>query len=105
MNTKGRIGGPLLAAGVASGHLINQQGGTMSARARAQGARSSALDLAAGTPSTRNRYVDLLRFVSIAVVVLGHWLIAVLGFRDGVFVGENLLEIFPESRSPPGCFR
>jgi peptidoglycan/LPS O-acetylase OafA/YrhL len=58
--------------------------------------RPSARDLAAATPSTRNRYVDLLRFVSIAVVVLGHWLIAVLGFREGEFVGENLLEIFPD---------
>jgi hypothetical protein len=68
----------------------------MAARARARGTRPSARDLAAATPSTRNRYVDLLRFVSIAVVVLGHWLIAVLGFRDGRFVGENLLEIFPD---------
>ncbi len=58
--------------------------------------RPSARELAAATPPTRNRYVDLLRFVSIAVVVLGHWLIAVLGFRDGAFVGENLLEIFPD---------
>lgn len=58
--------------------------------------RPSARELAAATPPTRNRYVDLLRFVSIAVVVLGHWLIAVLGFRDGEFVGENLLEIAPD---------
>ena len=68
----------------------------MASRARAHGARSSARELAAATPSSRNRYVDLLRFVSIAVVILGHWLIAVLGFRDGRFVGENLLEIFPD---------
>jgi fucose 4-O-acetylase-like acetyltransferase len=58
----------------------------------------SARDLAAATPPTRNRYVDLLRFVSIAVVVLGHWLIAVLGFRGGEFVGENLLEISPDAQ-------
>jgi fucose 4-O-acetylase-like acetyltransferase len=56
-------------------------------------ARSSASELASATPATRNRYVDLLRFVSIALVVLGHWLLAVLGFRDGGFVGENLLEL------------
>jgi fucose 4-O-acetylase-like acetyltransferase len=68
----------------------------MAARSRARGTRPGARELAAATPSTRNRYVDLLRFVSIAVVVLGHWLIAVLGFRDGRFVGENLLEIFPD---------
>jgi fucose 4-O-acetylase-like acetyltransferase len=68
----------------------------MGARSPARGTRLSARELAAATPSTRNRYVDLLRFLSIAVVVLGHWLIAVLGFRDGRFVGENLLEIFPD---------
>jgi acyltransferase-like protein len=68
----------------------------MAARSRARGTRPSARELAATAPSTRNRYVDLLRFVSIAVVFLGHWLIAVLGFRDGRFVGENLLEIFPD---------
>jgi hypothetical protein len=56
---------------------------------------SSARELAEATPATRNRYVDLLRFLSIALVVIGHWLLAVLGFRDGKFVGENLLELAP----------
>jgi hypothetical protein len=65
----------------------------MSGRTETRGSRAE--QLAAATPDTRNRYVDLLRIVSIAMVVLGHWLIAVLGFRDGTFVGENLLEIFP----------
>jgi fucose 4-O-acetylase-like acetyltransferase len=37
---------------------------------------NDALDLARQTPLTRNRYVDLLRAVSIFVVVLGHWLMA-----------------------------
>jgi fucose 4-O-acetylase-like acetyltransferase len=68
----------------------------MVAGPRTRRPRPSAQELAAATPSTRNRYLDLLRFVSIAVVVVGHWLIAVLGFRDGSFVGENLLEIFPD---------
>ncbi|MFZ0626535.1 MAG: acyltransferase [Acidimicrobiia bacterium] len=36
----------------------------------------NALELARRTPSTRNRYVDLLRAVSILVVVVGHWLMA-----------------------------
>jgi fucose 4-O-acetylase-like acetyltransferase len=34
--------------------------------------------LAARTPADRDRYVDLLRAFSITVVVLGHWLIAVV---------------------------
>ncbi len=67
--------------------------------------RPSARDLAAATPPTRNRYIDLLRFASIAVVVLGHWLIAVLGFRDGTFVGENLLEIFPGAQFATWLFQ
>jgi fucose 4-O-acetylase-like acetyltransferase len=68
----------------------------MTAESRTRATRPSVRELAAATPPTRNRYVDLLRFLSIAVVVLGHWLIAVLGFRDGKFIGENLLEIFPD---------
>ncbi len=59
-----------------------------------QGA-STARDFASATPATRNRYVDLLRVVSIGVVVLGHWLMAVLGYSDGRFTGKNLLEIEP----------
>lgn len=51
--------------------------------------------VASATSDTRNRYVDLIRVASIGVVVLGHWLIAVLGYRDGAFTGENLLEIEP----------
>ncbi len=59
-------------------------------------ARLRARDLASSTPATRNRYVDLIRVVSIFVVVLGHWLMAVLGYRDGAFTGENLLELNPD---------
>ena len=55
--------------------------------------RSSAQELAAATPATRNRYADLLRVLSIFVVVVGHWLMAVLGWHDGAFTGKNLLEI------------
>jgi len=57
--------------------------------------RLSAQELAAATPATRNRYADLLRVASIFVVVLGHWTMAVLAYRDGKFVGQNLLEIDP----------
>jgi fucose 4-O-acetylase-like acetyltransferase len=57
------------------------------------GTTTRARELAAATPATRNRYVDLLRVASIAVVVIGHWLMAVLEYRDGAFIGRNLLEV------------
>ncbi|MGW8765801.1 acyltransferase family protein [Streptomyces sp. NPDC055815] len=53
----------------------------------------SARELAAATPATRDRYVDLLRVASLAVVVLGHWLMAAVN-ADGQ-VG-NLLAVVPE---------
>ncbi|BCJ56555.1 hypothetical protein Asp14428_80300 [Actinoplanes sp. NBRC 14428] len=37
----------------------------------------SAAGLAARTPAARDRYVDLLRVVSLGVVIAGHWLMAV----------------------------
>jgi hypothetical protein len=41
-------------------------------------------ELAAATPATRDRYVDFLRALSILVVVVGHWLIGVIYWEDGV---------------------
>jgi fucose 4-O-acetylase-like acetyltransferase len=67
----------------------------MGAAPRAAPVRLDARALASATPATRNRYVDLIRVVSIGVVVLGHWLLAVLGYRDGAFTGQNLLEVDP----------
>ncbi|MEU5219054.1 acyltransferase [Streptomyces sp. NPDC020807] len=52
----------------------------------------SARELAAATPASRDRYVDLLRVGSLAVVVLGHWLMAAVG-ADGQ-VG-NILAVVP----------
>ena len=52
-------------------------------------------DLAHATPSTRDRYVDFLRAVSIAVVVLGHWLMAIVFYEDGRISGESALETIP----------
>ncbi|MFE5947616.1 acyltransferase [Streptomyces sp. NPDC056480] len=52
----------------------------------------SARELAAATPAGRDRYVDLLRVASLAVVVLGHWLMAAVT-TDGQ-VG-NLLAVVP----------
>jgi fucose 4-O-acetylase-like acetyltransferase len=57
---------------------------------------TTALDarsLAAATPDTRDRYIDLLRLASIAVVVLGHWMMAVLRTDpDGTVHAGNSLE-------------
>ncbi|MEV8625881.1 acyltransferase [Streptomyces sp. NPDC051079] len=53
---------------------------------------TSARDLAAATPATRDRYVDLLRVASLAVVVLGHWLMAAVT-ADGRI--DNLLAVVP----------
>ncbi|MFG2114628.1 acyltransferase [Streptomyces sp. NPDC048718] len=52
----------------------------------------SARELAAATPASRDRYIDLLRVASLAVVVLGHWLMAAVT-PDGQ-VG-NLLAVVP----------
>jgi fucose 4-O-acetylase-like acetyltransferase len=49
----------------------------------------------ANTPASRDRYVDLLRAVSIGVVVLGHWLMAVVYERDGQLLGVNALDVVP----------
>ncbi|MFF8291071.1 acyltransferase [Streptomyces sp. NPDC016309] len=53
---------------------------------------TSVSELAARTPGTRDRYVDLLRVASLATVVLGHWLMAAVT-TDGT-VG-NLLALVP----------
>jgi fucose 4-O-acetylase-like acetyltransferase len=50
------------------------------------------------TPPSRNRYVDLLRAVSIVAVVVGHWLIAAPVVRDGRILGVNLLAAEPWSQ-------
>jgi cytochrome c-type biogenesis protein CcmH/NrfF len=51
----------------------------------------SARDMAAATPTDRDRYVDLLRAASLATVVLGHWLMAAVS-GDGI---GNLLALVP----------
>ncbi len=50
-------------------------------------------DLAAATPAYRDRYVDLLRAVSIVVVVLGHWTVAAVSHTDAGLTGVNLLDV------------
>ncbi|HWC13402.1 MAG TPA: acyltransferase [Actinomycetota bacterium] len=58
--------------------------------------RSNTLgEMAAATPDSRDRYVDLLRAFSIAVVVLGHWLMAVVYFDGARFEGASALDVVP----------
>jgi len=47
------------------------------------------------TPPDRDRYADLLRVVSIGLVVLGHWLAAVVLVRDGELVTGRLHALVP----------
>ncbi|MGH8948531.1 MAG: acyltransferase family protein, partial [Acidimicrobiia bacterium] len=46
---------------------------------------------AEATPSDRNRVVDLLRVLSILVVVFGHWLMAAVTIENGELVAGHLL--------------
>ncbi len=50
------------------------------------------------TPEARNRYVDLLRALSILAVVLGHWLISAPYFANGTPAYSHLLDLAPWSR-------
>ena len=57
-----------------------------------------AVELAERTPETRNRYVDLLRAVSIGAVVVGHWLIAA-PWMDGDHIRlDHMLGLAPWTR-------
>jgi surface polysaccharide O-acyltransferase-like enzyme len=49
--------------------------------------------MARETPAERNRVVDLMRVVSILVVVFGHWLLAAVTIQDGELVAGHLLEL------------
>jgi fucose 4-O-acetylase-like acetyltransferase len=46
-------------------------------------------DLADATPASRDRVVDLLRAVSIGVVVLWHWSLSITHWRDGALTMPN----------------
>ncbi len=54
--------------------------------------------MAAQTPPERNRYVDLLRAVSITLVIVGHWLISTAYFADGQLEPGHMLSIQPWTR-------
>jgi hypothetical protein len=51
--------------------------------------------MAAATPPSRNRYVDLLRALSISAVVLGHWLIAAPWISAGELRLDHMLAVQP----------
>jgi hypothetical protein len=52
-------------------------------------------ELAEQTPASRDRYVDFLRAASISVVVLGHWLSAMVGWKDGALSVRNAVGLVP----------
>jgi hypothetical protein len=54
--------------------------------------------VAAATPARRERYVDFLRVFSLGVVMLGHWLMAGVEWRDGRLVATNVLEAAPAAQ-------
>jgi fucose 4-O-acetylase-like acetyltransferase len=56
---------------------------------------SRALALAEQTPASRNRHVDFLRALSIAAVILGHWIIAAPWIRDGELQLDHMLAAQP----------
>ncbi len=62
---------------------------------RRRSAWARARELAERTPESRNRYVDLLRALSISAVVFGHWLIAAPSVRDGELQLEHMLSVSP----------
>ena len=56
---------------------------------------TQAKDLAAQTPESRNRYVDLLRAVSILFVIVGHWLLTAVQYEAGQLTASNMLVTQP----------
>jgi fucose 4-O-acetylase-like acetyltransferase len=66
----------------------------MSAEA-ASDRRTRLADLAARTPASRDRYMDFLRALSILVVVVGHWLMGVVYWQDGLIGTWNVVAVTP----------
>ncbi|MGV0836023.1 acyltransferase family protein [Mycolicibacterium thermoresistibile] len=55
----------------------------------------SPAEVAAATPATRDRAIDVIRIVSLLGVVAGHTLMATSTLRDDVFIWQNLLTASP----------
>lgn len=49
----------------------------------------------ASTPPERDRFVDLLRVLSIVVVVLWHWVMSITQWQDGALVMPNPIDTVP----------
>lgn len=47
------------------------------------------------TVAARELSVDLYRVAAVVVVVIGHWLVSAVTYRDGVFSNEYLLAVMP----------
>ena len=79
--------------------IIREQAGpVLTAAPPAATARSSVSEMAALTPATRDRTVDLLRAGAIAVVVLWHWVFSITHRDDaGTFTMPNPLPGIPGS--------
>jgi fucose 4-O-acetylase-like acetyltransferase len=52
-------------------------------------------ELVAATPSSRDRYVDFLRALSITVVVVGHWIGTLVGWENGAITVHNVVGLIP----------
>ncbi|MFO7777476.1 MAG: acyltransferase family protein [Nitriliruptoraceae bacterium] len=66
--------------------------------ARAIGLRAVAAKVEERTPVERDRFADLVRVVALLLVVLGHWLVAVIVVDDDRFVATQLLVVEPWTR-------
>lgn len=56
---------------------------------------ASPAEVAVATPDDRDRYLDLLRGLALTVVVIGHWLLAVVWMQDGQLRVTTVLDAAP----------
>src|SRR5215510_2257557 len=58
-----------------------------------RGLASMVRDLAVRTPDSRERSADMWRALAICLVVLGHWFVIAVVYRDGELSGYNALDV------------
>lgn len=58
-----------------------------------RGLPSTVRDLAMRTPDSRERSADMWRALAICLVVLGHWFVIAVAYRDGELSGYNALAV------------